>query len=223
MYKASENMRAYGRTDGVIFIEPHRMEQVMNHLQSHQETGFCARLTRMYFGYGIDGIIARPKLHQWIHNGKLCVLRQTIQFTPSQKYNVNYRYREASERQASKFELFFDLLFVGIVHQIADAAAEQPTGLGLVKYVLTFCPAYAIWSDVRDIVNQFGTDDVSQRMFILWIMTLLVGYSNSASSIEIGGSEFEETDVLSVSTSISNESAVHWALGFAAVAKFSKG
>ena len=118
------------------------------------------------------------------------------------------------DRQASKFELFFDLLFVGIVHQISDAAAEDPTGDGLVKYFLTFCPAISVSSDVREIVNEFGTDDASQRTFILWIMLLLVGYSNNASSIDIGP---QGADVALRST------AIRWSLGFATVAKFSKG
>lgn len=130
------------------------------------------------------------------------------------------RFREAREHQASKFELFFDLLFVGIVHQISDAAAEQPTGPGLAQYILTFCPAYSIWSDVRDIINQFGVDDVTQRSYILWIMVLLVGYSNNASGIEIAASE-GVTEALAEATS--QESAIQWALGFSAVAKLSRG
>lgn len=103
------------------------------------------------------------------------------------------------------------------MHQISDAAAEQPTGLGLAKYVLTFCPAYAIWSDVREVVNQFGTDDVMERTYILWIMMLLVGYSNNASSIEInsGSENFDVPD--------GRQNAIRWALAFAAMAKLSKG
>lgn len=112
------------------------------------------------------------------------------------------------------------------MHQISDAAAESPTGAGLAKYVLTVCPAYSIWSDVRDIVNRFGTDDVTQRAYILWIMILLVGYSNNASSIDIGSLELSDTaeNVLAVvSDTSARDTAIHWALGFAAVAKFSKG
>lgn len=134
-------------------------------------------------------------------------------------YHIYSRIREAAERQSSKFELFFDLLFVGIIHQVSDAAAEQPNGIGLAKYILTFCPAYSIWTDVRDTVNQFGTDDAPQRLYILWIMVLLVGYSNNASSIEFDapgdGSTNEESH--------SRQLAIQWALCFFVVAKFSKG
>lgn len=61
-----------------------------------------------------------------------------------------------------RFELFFDLLFVGLIHQIAESTAEQPTAVGLAKYVLTYCPAFSVWSDARELGNMFSTDDVSQ-------------------------------------------------------------
>lgn len=150
-------------------------------------------------------------------------VRSVAQYVRSHSHRL-ISYREAKERQASRFELFFDLLFVGIIHQISDAATESPTGAGLAKYVLTVCPAYSIWSDVRDIVNQFGTDDVTQRAYILWIMILLVGYSNNASSIEIGSLEVSEAAEHVLAGLIeTRNNAIHWALGFAAVAKISKG
>jgi hypothetical protein len=135
------------------------------------------------------------------------------------------RYREAEDRQSSKFELFFDLLFVGVVHQMSDAAAESPNGLGLVKYILTFCPAFSIWSDVRDVMNQMGTDDVSQRFYILWIMALLVGYSINASSVELSvlGMKLEEGAPASeVEEQDTSQKALQYALAFFCVAKLSK-
>jgi hypothetical protein len=131
--------------------------------------------------------------------------------------------REASERQSTRFELFFDLLFVGIVHQIAEAAAEEPTGIGLAKYILTFCPAYSVWADVRDTANQFGSDhDVTQRAYILWIMILLVGYSNNASTIEWGQSN-DGGQASAKSIDAQSTTAMQWTLGFYAAAKLSKG
>ncbi len=130
--------------------------------------------------------------------------------------------REAVDRQSSKFELFFDLLFVGMIHQISDAAAESPTGLGFARYVLTFCPAYSIWNDVRDTMNQFGSDDLFQRLHILWIMILLVGYSNNASSIELIAPSLDGAGSLDEETQ-RRDVAIRWSLGFFVVAKLSKG
>jgi hypothetical protein len=135
------------------------------------------------------------------------------------------RYREAEDRQSSKFELFFDLLFVAVVHQMSDAAAESPTGLGLVKYILTFCPAFSIWSDVRDIMNQMGTDDVSQRFYILWIMALLAGYSINASSVELavlGSSVGEGASVSETEERDASSRALQYAMAFFCVAKLSR-
>ncbi|KAJ6591104.1 hypothetical protein DFH09DRAFT_193521 [Mycena vulgaris] len=147
--------------------------------------------------YNMDQLLQRPVLHQWLQNGKL--------------------YREAGDQQSSRFELFFDLLFVGMVHQVSEAAAEEPTGIGFAKYVLTFAPAFSIWGDVRDIANQFANDDVTQRVYILWIMILLVGYSNNASAIKFG--EMEEGEGMLSEDSLTS---MRWTLGFFVVAKVSK-
>jgi hypothetical protein len=104
------------------------------------------------------------------------------------------------------------------VHQISEAAAEEPTGIGFAKYALTFAPAFSIWGDVRDVANQFANDDVTQRVYILWIMMLLVGYSNNASAIVFGAAEADDTSVSGDSLT-----AVRWTLGFFVVAKVSRG
>jgi low temperature requirement protein LtrA len=36
----------------------------------------------------------------------------------------------------SRFELFFDLVFVAISHQLSDAAAEHAGGAGLAQFIL---------------------------------------------------------------------------------------
>lgn len=46
------------------------------------------------------------------------------------------RYRERRERIPSRFELFFDLVFVAIAHQLSDTAAERADAAGFVHFVL---------------------------------------------------------------------------------------
>ena len=36
----------------------------------------------------------------------------------------------------SRFELFFDLVFVAIAHQLSDGAAEQASAVGVAQFVL---------------------------------------------------------------------------------------
>jgi hypothetical protein len=80
---------------------------------------------------------------------------------------------------------------------------------------LSFALAFSIWGDVRDIANKFASDDVTQRAYILWIMILLVGYSNNARSIVFGADDG--------SLSADSVTAVRWTLGFFVIAKVSKG
>lgn len=46
------------------------------------------------------------------------------------------RYREKRERIPSRFELFFDLVFVAIAHQLSDTAAEHASVEGFVQFLL---------------------------------------------------------------------------------------
>jgi hypothetical protein len=171
--------------------------------------------------YNIDQFLQRPRLHQWMSGGKIHRV-QTICYTDSHII-ITYS-QEAGEQQSSRFELFFDLLFVGMVHQITEATAEQPTGIGFAKYVLTFVPAFSVWADVRDVANQYANDDVTQRAYILWIMILLVGYSNNASAIEFGKTETGPEGALEGAI-LTEEglTSMRWTLGFFVVAKLSRG
>ncbi|KAJ7507266.1 hypothetical protein B0H11DRAFT_2219094 [Mycena galericulata] len=196
-HHAARNLAAYGHSDEIIFVQPEDRDQGYI-FQASKGRGTTATVCRAMVRYNIDQFLQRPRLHQWLNNGRL--------------------YREAGEQQSSRFELFFDLLFVGMVHQISEAAADLPTGIGFAKYFLTFAPAFSIWSDVRDIANQFANDDVTQRAYILWIMMLLVGYSNNASAIELGDAE----TLHSLSLSTQSLNSMRWTLGFFVVAKLSR-
>jgi low temperature requirement protein LtrA len=45
-------------------------------------------------------------------------------------------FREKKERVPSRFELFFDLVFVAIAHQLSEVAAEHAGGPGLAQFIL---------------------------------------------------------------------------------------
>lgn len=102
----------------------------------------------------------RPYAHNYFHDGTL--------------------YRTSEERsESSKTELFLDLLYVGIVAKLASDATEETNGSSLLRYCLLFCPIWQIWSDVQDLVNYYFTEDLGQKLYILWILALLVIYTNS--------------------------------------------
>ncbi|KAG9088493.1 hypothetical protein FS749_002127 [Ceratobasidium sp. UAMH 11750] len=95
-------------------------------------------------------------------------------------------HREHTERVPSRLELFFDLVFVAIAHQLSDSVAENASAVGLAKFILIFYPTWSLWSEFRNFVNASGTDDVLQRIGVLWLMAFLVGYTANAFAIKLG-------------------------------------
>lgn len=76
----------------------------------------------------------------------------------------------------ASFELFLDLLYVGILAINGDHASEDPTGYELLRFAITFIMSWKIWSDVALIMSWFKTDDIIQRVSVLFIMACLLGY-----------------------------------------------
>ena len=65
--------------------------------------------------------------------------------------------RSAAERRhASWLELFFDLVFVGFVGQLALRLHGDPTAGDFAAFVLLFFPAWWLWIDVLLTANLFG-------------------------------------------------------------------
>ncbi|KAK9357385.1 bacterial low temperature requirement A protein-domain-containing protein, partial [Lipomyces starkeyi] len=109
-------------------------------------------------------LFRQPLALQWLEDGKLMK-------------------RSEGERQAGKFELFLDLLYVAILANFAENLADEVSGVNLVKYILILTPTWHVWSDLRELMNSFYTDDLAQRVLILWVMALLVIYGNNATLV----------------------------------------
>lgn len=56
----------------------------------------------------------------------------------------------------ASFELFVDLLYVGIIAIIGDSAAEEPTSYGLLKFIIVFSLGWKIWSDIQMVTSWLG-------------------------------------------------------------------
>ncbi|KAK6544218.1 hypothetical protein TWF694_000921 [Orbilia ellipsospora] len=108
-----------------------------------------------------NALFRQPLALQWFEHGQL-------------------KKRDETERQAGRFELFLDLLYVAILANFAEGFAEHVSGAQLVKYILIFTPAWHVWSDLRELMNSFYNDDLAQRTLILWVMVTLVVYGNNA-------------------------------------------
>ncbi|KAF8314760.1 hypothetical protein DL93DRAFT_2058046 [Clavulina sp. PMI_390] len=108
---------------------------------------------------------------------------------PLQYFRGGVLIRDTTERTSQRLELFFDLTFVGLISVLAKECVRHPDGAGLAKYILTFLPAFMVWTYVREIMDSFWNDDLQQRMLILVVMAALVVYGNNATSVEQDRSE----------------------------------
>ncbi|KAJ5709742.1 hypothetical protein N7493_010033 [Penicillium malachiteum] len=110
-------------------------------------------------------LLRQPRALQWFEKGRLVK-------------------RHEEERQAGRFELFLDLLYVAILSNFADTLVEDISGAKLAKYILILAPSWHVWSDLRELMNSFYNDDLLQRVLILWVMALMVVYGNNAPLVD---------------------------------------
>ncbi|KAH0559063.1 hypothetical protein GP486_004349 [Trichoglossum hirsutum] len=88
----------------------------------------------------------RPIVRQYFHKGLL--------------------WRASTPEEVASFELFLDLLYVGIIAVIGDRASEDPTGLGLLRFCVTFIPGWKLWTDISLITSWFDSGTV--RLVTRW-------------------------------------------------------
>ncbi|RDW71363.1 hypothetical protein BP6252_07926 [Coleophoma cylindrospora] len=101
----------------------------------------------------------KPVVRQYFHRGLL--------------------WRGSGLAEVASFELFVDLLFVGILAINGDHAADDTTGEELLRFCITFIMSWKIWSDLALIISWFETDDVIQRVSVLFIMACLLGLTTN--------------------------------------------
>ena len=83
------------------------------------------------------------------------------------------------ERRVSWLELFYDLVFVVVVSQLAHGLGTHPDPAGLLHFVLFFIPAWWVWVGGTLYSERFETYDLSYRAFIFFQM-LAVGVMAAA-------------------------------------------
>ncbi len=74
------------------------------------------------------------------------------------------------ERHATWLELFFDLVFVIAVAELAHLLHDDLTPRGLLVYAALFVPVWWQWIDFSYYGDQYDTDDLSYRLALLAAM-----------------------------------------------------
>ncbi|KAJ3158148.1 hypothetical protein HDU86_003100 [Geranomyces michiganensis] len=99
--------------------------------------------------------------------------------------------REAEERTTTWLELFFDLLFAGIVAILGNAYISVQLSFSLQQFAVLFLMCIKPWVDYVMHQNMFASEDVAQRGFTVWIMALVVGLGvNAANAVSATRSIF---------------------------------
>lgn len=79
-----------------------------------------------------------------------------------QYFHKGLLWRASEVEEVASFELFVDLLYVGIIAINGDKAAADPTGLALLRFAVTFILSWKLWSDLTLVISWFETGE-SQR------------------------------------------------------------
>ena len=74
------------------------------------------------------------------------------------------------DRRATWLELFFDLVFVAAVGQLANSLSAQPTTGRFLEFLGLFVPVWWAWMGFTFYANRFDTDDVPYRLLMLVAM-----------------------------------------------------
>ena len=123
----------------------------------------------------------RDAEHREVHLGRRYMFRRPRAL---QYFRGNVLVRSADERTSHRLELFFDLVFVGLVVGLAKEAVHEHDAIALVRYILTYTAAWLVWNYMREIFDAFFVDDAPQRLLILFVVAALVVYGNNAIHIE---------------------------------------
>lgn len=81
----------------------------------------------------------------------------------------------SAHRSASRLLTSSRLFIVGIIAINGDHVAEEADGKELLRFVVTFAMSWRIWSDIQQVVGWFETDDILQRVEILFVIACLLG------------------------------------------------
>ena len=86
---------------------------------------------------------------------------------------------QREQRADSWLELFFDLVFVGAIGQLAGALQEHPALGTLARFAMLFTPIWWLWVQFTFYADRHESDDAAHRVAFLSAMVLCVGLAAS--------------------------------------------
>lgn len=92
------------------------------------------------------------------------------------------------ERHATWLELFYDLVFVVAVSQVAGRLEVRASSAAALSYAFLFIPVWWAWIGAAFYVNRFGSDDLVDRLFVLLQIAVATALAVSVGSAYSGDS-----------------------------------
>ena len=90
-----------------------------------------------------------------------------------------------SARKVTWLELFFDLIFVAAVSQVAEPLRHEYTVEGLIRFVPLFLLIWLAWTGHTAYSTRFDTDDVVQRgLTLVQMFTVAVMAANAREALD---------------------------------------
>jgi len=103
------------------------------------------------------------------------------------------------ERGASAYELFFDLVFVAAVSQVATSLSREPTAAVFLRFAALFIPITWAWGGFTFYANRFEDDDIVYRLVLAVAMLAIVAFAVDVHSVMRDG---HGSDVLAASYAV---------------------
>ncbi|KAG9244607.1 hypothetical protein BJ878DRAFT_542135 [Calycina marina] len=95
--------------------------------------------------------------------------------TVRQYFHKGLLWRTSDQAEVASFALFVDLLLFDLLAINGGSVAGNPIGDELSCLTIMFIMSWKIWSDSVLIISWFETDDLFQRISVLFIMACLLG------------------------------------------------
>jgi low temperature requirement protein LtrA len=93
------------------------------------------------------------------------------------------------QRRATWLELFFDLVFVAAVGQLANSLSAEPTTTRFFEFLGLFAPVWWAWMGFTFYANRFDTDDLPYRLLMLCAMFGVAVLATTIPSVFRGATE----------------------------------
>ena len=93
------------------------------------------------------------------------------------------------QRRATWLELFFDLVFVAAVSQLANSLSSEPTPTRFFEFLGLFVAVWWAWMGFTFYANRFDTDDLVYRLLMLCAMFGVAALAATIPSVFRGATE----------------------------------